>query len=95
MSNRDDKSTLKAAELLSTTGAAALGAGLALLWPQLANFASLLLTVGLAAHATGMGLKQRLQRGQPQPWWSRVLVSICWLAMAVLLAGLGWRVMNS
>lgn len=93
MSDRNDTGALKAAELLSTAGAAVLGAGLALLWPRLADFAIPLLGVGLVAHATGMGLKQQLQRGQPQPWWSRTLVWMCWLAMAGLMAGLGWRVM--
>jgi hypothetical protein len=53
-----------------------------------------LVTVGLVGHATGMGLKQQLQRGHPQPRWSRTLVWMCWLAMAGLVAGLGWRVMN-
>ena len=88
------KSALKAAELLSTAGAAVLGAGLALLLPQLTDFAILLLAVGLAAHATGMALKQRLQRGEQQPGWSRMLVWACWLALAGLLLGLGWGVMN-
>lgn len=94
MSDRDDKGALKAAELLSTAGVAVLGAGLALLWPRLADFAIPLVTVGLVGHATGMGLKQQLQRGHPQPRWSRALVWMCWLAMAGLVAGLGWRVMN-
>jgi len=94
VSDRNDKGALKAAELLSTAGAAVLGAGLALLWPQLAGLAIPLIAVGLLGHATGMGLKQRLQRGQPQPAWSRALAWICWLAMAGWVAGLGWRVMN-
>ena len=94
MSDCNDKGTLKAAELPSTAGAAVLGAGLALLWPRLADFAIPLIAVGLVGHATGMGLKQQLQRGQPQPWWSRVLAWMCWLATAGLVAGLAWRVMN-
>ncbi|WP_343624205.1 hypothetical protein [Roseateles puraquae] len=53
-----------------------------------------MIAVGLVGHATGMGLKQQLQRGQPQPWWSRVLAWMCWLATAGLVAGLAWRVMN-
>ena len=35
-----------------------------------------------------MVLKHWLQRGQPQPGWSHTLVWLCWLAMAVLMAGL-------
>ncbi len=94
MSDRDDNGALKAAELLSTAGAAVLGAGLALLWPRFGNFAIPLIAVGLVGHAAGMVLKHWLQRGQPQPGWSHTLVWLCWLAMAVLMAGLGWRVMN-
>jgi hypothetical protein len=94
VSDPNDKGELKAAELLSTAGAAVLGAGLALLWPRLADFAIPLVAIGLVAHATGMVLKQQLQRGQPQPRWSRTLVLTCWLAMAGLVVGLGWRVMN-
>lgn len=94
MSHPNDKGALKAAELLSTAGAGVLGAGLALIWPRLGDFAIPLIVVGLVGHATGMGLKQRLQRGQPQPGWSRALVWTCWLAMAGSVAGLGWRVMN-
>lgn len=89
-----DVGAVKAAELLSTAGAAALGGGLVLLWPGLADFAVPMALLGLLAHATGMGLKQRLQRGQPQPLWSRALVWTCWLAMAGLVVGLAWRISN-
>ncbi|MCW7541437.1 hypothetical protein OOT46_26875 [Aquabacterium sp. A7-Y] len=87
-----DAGALKAAELLSTLGAAVLGAGLALLWPSLAKQAVPLLVVGALAHATGMGLKHRLQLGQAQPRWSRWLVALCWVALAVLAAALAWHI---
>jgi hypothetical protein len=83
---------LKAAELLSTLGAGVLGAGLALLWPRLADEAWPLLALGLLAHATGMGLKHRLQRGQAQPPWAPWLSSACWLALAALAVAIAWRI---
>ncbi|KQY80869.1 hypothetical protein ASD35_03200 [Pelomonas sp. Root1444] len=83
---------LKAAELLSTAGAAVLGAGIALLWPRLADDAPAILVVGALTHATGMVLKQRLQRGQIQPRWSRWLFAGCWIALALLGIALVWRV---
>jgi hypothetical protein len=92
MAARVDRSALKAAELLSTAGATALGGGLALLWPRLADFAVPLLVVGLLVHAVGMALKQRLQRGDPQPRWHSAMEWVCWLAMAGLIAFLGWRI---
>ena len=82
---------LKAAELLSTTGAAILGAGIALLWPRLSGFAPAMLAVGALVHATGMELKHRLQRDQIQPRWSRWLFAGCWLALALLGIALVWR----
>ncbi|AKJ30719.1 hypothetical protein [Caldimonas brevitalea] len=69
-----------------------LGAGIALLWPSLAEHAVALLVVGSLVHATGMGLKHRLQLDQAQPRWSRWLVALCWVALAVLAATLAWHI---
>lgn len=84
---------LKAAELLSTVGAAVLGAGLALLIPRLADQAVALLMTGLLVHGLGMGVKHRLQQGQPQPRWSRRLVAACWVWLGVLAAALAWHIL--
>ncbi len=84
---KSPSSTIKGAELASGLGAIVLGAGLALLVPQvLQTHALLLLVTGLVVHGTGMTLKYRLESREGAPlWWERVLFWLCWAC----LAGLG------
>lgn len=84
---RRPSSTIKGAELASGLGAITLGAGLALLVPQvLQAHAIALLVTGLVVHGAGMTLKYRLEsREGPALWWERALFWLCWAC----LAGLG------
>ena len=77
----------KRADLLATTGAGVLGAGLALLLAaQLQPYAIPLLALGLATHGWGMYAKHRLEArsGTPQLPWAEWLYWDCWLALAAL-----------
>lgn len=79
---------IKRAELLSSIGAGVLGAGVALLWPNiLARYAAPILLLGLFAHAGGMFQKHRLeQHGESaRVWWAEALYWLCWLGLAALL----------
>lgn len=80
------RGTVKAAELASSLGAMVLGAGLALLAPELLeDHAIAVLVAGLLVHGTGMTLKHRLEGAARQPLgWEKALFWLCW----VLLAGL-------
>lgn len=90
MSDRvPDAGALKAAELLSTIGAAVLGGAFALPWPASADRSVAVLVVGLLVHAT-----DRLQRGMAQPAWSRWLMALCWAPLVVLAAALAWHIGN-
>lgn len=87
---------LKRAELLSSIGAGVLGAGIALLAPEmLAPYGLWLLAAGLAAHGSGMAIKHRLERGvrQEAPW-ERWLFWGCWLVLVVLAVVLVVRVQS-
>jgi hypothetical protein len=77
---------VKAAELASALGAVVLGAGLALLAPDLLRAHALpLLIVGGVVHGAGMTLKHRLQgRDGALAWWDRALFWLCWAALATL-----------
>lgn len=86
---------LKRAELLSSVGAGVLGAGIALLVPQvLAPFGLWLLAIGLVAHGTGMAIKHRLERGLRRAGaWDEWLFWGCWAALfglAIVLALRMW-----
>ena len=85
----DNRSSLKAAELLSLTGLAAAGAGGALLLQQwLGPFAIAIFAVGLAVHAAGMWSKHRIEaRAQVRTAaWEPILYGLCWIALVVLAA---------
>jgi hypothetical protein len=78
-------------ELLGGTGAAVLGAGVALL-PRhiLAPLVVPLLIVGLVAHGLAMWAKHRLESSEPtaMPAWSRWAYWACWVLLAGLIVSL-------
>lgn len=79
---------IKQAELLSTLGAGALGAGLALLFDEaLAPYKLAILVAGLLAHAIGMFRKHRLETrsGIARSRWVEALYWLCWVVLAGLL----------
>jgi hypothetical protein len=79
---------IKRAQLLSTTGALALGIGLGLLLPGAVGPMTIpILVAGLLAHGWGMFETHLLERSSEvrRPRWAGVLYWVCWLA----LIGLG------
>jgi hypothetical protein len=83
----ETRSRLKQAELLSTVGAAVLGAGLALMLERwLAGFGTALLVAGLATHGWGMYARRRLEKASevPRASWEDALYWLCWAALAAL-----------
>lgn len=86
---------IKRAELLSSLGAGVLGAGLALLLPNiLASYAIPILLLGIASHTIGMFQKHSLeeQADSPRVRWMEALYWFCWLALAALLVYIVVRV---
>lgn len=82
------RTPVKAAELVSGLGAVALGAGLALLAPQLLQPLALpILMAGIVVHGLGMTLKMRLEAAERSPLgWERALFWLCWAGLAGLAA---------
>jgi hypothetical protein len=82
------RATAKAAEFASGLGAIVLGAGLALLVPDVfQGFAIPILVAGILVHGTGMTLKHRLETVERKPlWWERALFWLCWLCLGGLVA---------
>ena len=80
---------MRRAEILSTTGAGVLGAGIGLLLARwLASLALALFAVGIAAHAWGMYARHRLdsRTGVVRARWEEPVYWLCWIALASVLA---------
>jgi hypothetical protein len=80
-------------ELLGSTGAAVLGAGVGLLFREvLAQFTIPLLGVGLLAHGIGMYGKHQLDTAQVAPTgrWVQWAYRLCWILLAGLLMYVVW-----
>jgi hypothetical protein len=79
---------LKSAELLSSTGALALGVGLGVLLSSYVGRAAVpILVAGIASHGWGMFQKHRLERSEDYApaRWETALYWVCWAALALLL----------
>ena len=76
--------------LVLDLGAIVLGAGLALLAPDvLRGYAIPILVAGILVHGTGLSLKQRLEAAERDPlWWERALFWFCWACLGLLAAWL-------
>lgn len=87
----------KTAELASGLGAIVLGAGLALLVPDILHgYAIPILVAGILVHGVGMSLKRRLQAVEPGPiWWERALFWLCWVCLGLLAVWLLVRLFST
>lgn len=88
----DRRDRLKAAELLSSTGALVLGVGLGTaLSTYIGSVAVPLLVAGIASHGWGMLQKHRLEAKEDYApaWWETGLYWGCWAGLAVLLLLIG------
>ena len=84
-----DRDLMRRAEVLSTTGAGVLGAGIGLLLERwLAAFSVALLVVGIVAHAWGMYARHRLdsRAHAARAKWEEPVYWLCWIALAGLIA---------
>lgn len=89
-----DTARLKRAELTSGVGALVLGVGLGALFAAYLGGAGLaVFLTGLLLHVWGMYDKHRLERGTTAAWvwWADLLYWVCWVALVLLLAFVGWR----
>ena len=85
----ENRSLMRRAEVLSTSGAAVLGAGVGLLLDRwLAPVALALVIAGAAAHAWGMYSRHRLDSsaGIARARWEEPVYWLCWLAIAAITA---------
>lgn len=88
----DSKARLKSAELLSSTGALALGIGLgAALSTYIGRAALPILVAGIGSHGWGMLQKHRLEANEDYTpaAWEAALYWVCWFALAALLLLIG------
>lgn len=85
----------KRAELISTTGAGVLGAGIGLLFAQwLAAYAVAFLLVGLVCHGWGMYEKHRLDaKLGAAAWWLEWAYRLCWVLLGGLAVYIIWKVL--
>lgn len=84
----DSRARLKSAELLSSTGALALGIGLgAALSTYIGRVALPILVAGVAGHGWGMLQKRRLEASEDYTptAWEAALYWVCWFTLAALL----------
>jgi hypothetical protein len=91
-----DRTKLKAAELASGLGAIVLGAGLALVRPDLLEgLAVPLLAIGVLVHGAGMTLKLRFERQEATvPRWELALFWLCWVSLVALGIWLAVRLLR-
>lgn len=79
---------MKRAETTSTIGAGVLGAGIALMLPDLlVSYALPILAIGLVMHAWGMYDKHRIeeQSNVLNVWWATPFYWGCWIALGGLI----------
>ncbi|ODT04528.1 MAG: hypothetical protein ABS52_04560 [Gemmatimonadetes bacterium SCN 70-22] len=89
LADRRHRARLKRAELVSSTGAGALGAGLgALAVAYVGRYAVVLIVAGAVLHAWGMRERHRIERegGGERVWWFEALYWSCWIALLIIAA---------
>ena len=90
-----ERASIRRAEVLSTVGAAFLGAGLALLAQRwVGGYGVPLLLGGVAAHGIGMAMRHRLEThaGVDRAKWEDAIYWGCWARLAGLVA---WPLLRS